>query len=105
MKAAKKEDYYLSHSSPLGVPFSNFRSSSSEEQRKMRIDKNRPGSPCFKKFLSMDKEFTDKPICTASREYQNLKIKQLKSQITDVKILEHEIEKENKSLKPAQRHK
>ena len=93
LKAAKKEDYYLSHSSPLGVPFSNFRSSSSEEQRKMRIDKNRPGSPCFKKFLSMDKEFTDKPICTASREYQNLKIKQLKNQISDVKILEHEIEK------------
>jgi hypothetical protein len=93
LKAAKKEDYYLSHSSPLGVPFSNFRSSSSEEQRKMRIDKNRPGSPCYKKFLSMDKEFTAKPICTASREYQNLKIKQLKNQISDVKILEHEIEK------------
>lgn len=93
LKSAKKDDYYLSHASPLGVPFSNFRSSSSEEQRKMRINKNRPGSPCFKKFLSMDKEFTDKPICTASREYQNLKIKQLKNQITDIKILEHEIEK------------
>lgn len=93
LKSAKKEDYYLSHSSPLGVPFSNFRNSSSEEQRKMRITKNRPGSPCFKKFLSLDKEFTDKPICTASREYQNLKIKQLKNQITDLKILEHEIEK------------
>jgi len=93
LKSAKKEDYYLSHSSPLGVPFSNFRNSSSEEQRKMRIDKNRPGSPCFKKFLSMDKEFTDKPICTASREYQNLKIKQLKDQIVDEKILQHEIEK------------
>jgi hypothetical protein len=93
LKSAKKEDYYLSHASPLGVPFSNFRNSSSEEQRKMRINKNRPGSPCFKKFLSMDKEFTDKPICTASREYQNLKIKQLKNQITDIKILEHEIEK------------
>ena len=93
LKSAKKEDYYLSHASPLGVPFSNFRNSSSEEQRKMRINKNRPGSPCFKKFLSMDKEFTDKPICTASREYQNLKIKQLKNQISDVKILEHEIEK------------
>jgi hypothetical protein len=93
LKSAKKEDYYLSYSSPLGVPFSNFRNSSSEEQRKMRIDKNRPGSPCFKKFLSMDKEFTDKPICTASREYQNLKIKQLKDQIVDEKILQHEIEK------------
>ena len=93
LKSAKKDDYYLSHASPLGVPFSNFRSSSSEEQRKMRINKNRPGSPCFKKFLSMDIEFTDKPICTASREYQNLKIKQLKSQITDNNFLKHEIEK------------
>ncbi|MBP8032960.1 MAG: hypothetical protein KAZ71_00100 [Bacteroidia bacterium] len=93
LKSAKKEDYYLSHSSPLGVPFSNFKNSSSEAQRKMRIDKNRPGSPCFKKFLSMDKEFTDKPICTASREYQNLKIKQLKTKISDVKVLQHEIEK------------
>ncbi|MBL7774248.1 MAG: hypothetical protein JNM95_15425 [Chitinophagaceae bacterium] len=93
LKSAKKEDYYLSHSSPLGVPFNNFRNSSSDKQRKMRMDKNRPGSPCYKKFLSMDKEFTDKPICTASREYQNLKIKQLKSQITDLNILEKEIEK------------
>lgn len=93
LKAAKKEDYYLSHSSPLGVPFSNLRNSSSEEQRKMRIHKNRPGSPCYKKFLSMDREFTDRPICTASREYQNLKIKQLKTIIADPKLLEHEIEK------------
>jgi hypothetical protein len=93
LKSAKKDDYYLSHSSPLGVPFSNFRNSSSEEQRKMRIAKKRPGSPCYKKFLSMNKEFTDKPICTASREYQNLKIKQLKVEIKDEKVLTHEIEK------------
>ena len=90
---AKQGDYYLSHSSPLGVPFSNFKSSSSEDQRKNRIIKNRPGSPCFKKFLSSNKEFTDKPICTASREYQNLKIIQLKSTINDVKSLQYEIEK------------
>ncbi|MBK6832796.1 MAG: hypothetical protein IPG89_00395 [Bacteroidetes bacterium] len=93
LKSAKKDDYYLSHSSPLGVPFSNFRNSSSEEQRKMRIAKKRPGSPCYKKFLSMNKEFTDKPICTASREYQNLKIKQLKVEIKDEKVLTREIEK------------
>ena len=93
LKYAKKDDYYLSHSSPLGVPFSNFRNSSSEIQRKTRIDKNRPGSPCFKKFLVLNKEFTDKPICTASREYQHLKIKQLKHEITDQNLLAHEIEK------------
>ncbi len=93
LKTAKKEDYYLSHSSPLGVPFSNFRNSSSEEQRKMRIDKNRPGSPCFKKFLAMDTEFTEKPICVASRQYQILKINQVKATLSDVHEAAIEIEK------------
>jgi hypothetical protein len=75
--SAKKEDYYLSHASPLGIPFNNFRNSSSEKQRLERIKKGRPGSPCYKKFLASDTEFTEMPICTASREYQGLKIKQL----------------------------
>jgi len=76
---AKPDDYFLSWASPLGIPFNNFRPSTSEAQRKMRIEKNRPGSPCYKDFLSTDTEFTDTPICTASRQYQNLKIKQLDS--------------------------
>jgi hypothetical protein len=75
---AKKEDFFLSGASPLGVPFHNFRHSSSEQQRNERIAKDRPGSPCYKKFLSSDTEFTATPICTASRQYQDLKIKQLK---------------------------
>jgi len=83
LASARQSDYFLSHSSPLGVPFNNFRHSSSEVQRKLRILKNRPGSPCYKKFLSTNTEFTEKPICTASREYQNLKIKQVQEQITD----------------------
>jgi len=72
---AKKSDYFLSHASPLGVPFNNLRTSSGEIQRQERIDKGRPGSPCYKKFLAFSTEFTDKPICTASRQYQNLKSK------------------------------
>ena len=90
---AKKEDYYLSHASPLGVPFNNFKNTTSEAQRLKRIMKDRPGSPCYKKFLSSNLEFTDKPICTASREYQKLKILQLKETISDETILEKEIEK------------
>ncbi|EKB49945.1 hypothetical protein [Cecembia lonarensis] len=74
---AKKSDFYLSHASPLGVPFNNLRISSGEDQRKARIAKNRPGSPCYKKFLTFSTEFSEKPICTASREYQHLKLKQL----------------------------
>lgn len=89
---AKKEDYYLSHSSPLGVPFNNFRLSTSEIQRKYRINKNRAGSPCYKKFLSNNTEFTDKVICTASRQYQKLKIEQLEAIEKDPFILEKKIE-------------
>jgi hypothetical protein len=72
-----EEDFYISASSPLGIPFNNFRKSSGEKQRLDRIAKNRPGSPCTKKFLVSNTEFTEKPICLASREYQNLKIKEL----------------------------
>ncbi|WGQ09490.1 hypothetical protein QG516_23540 [Pedobacter gandavensis] len=80
LASAVPEDYYLSNSSPLGVLFNNFKKSTAEEQRLQRIEKGRPGSPCTKKFLCTNTEFTAEPICTASREYQNLKIKQLKEQ-------------------------
>ncbi|MCH7396960.1 hypothetical protein MM236_03130 [Belliella sp. DSM 107340] len=80
---AKKSDYYLSHASPLGVRFNNLRTSSAEDQRRQRVEKDRPGSPCYKKFLSFNTEFTEKPICTASRQYLNLKLKEMKTKFTD----------------------
>ncbi len=79
LATAKPEDFYLSHASPLGVPFNNFKPSTSEAQRKRRIEKDRPGSPCYKKYLSSNTEFTEQPICTSSRQYQHLKIKQLEA--------------------------
>ena len=82
--AARQEDYYLSEASPLGVPFHNFRRSSSEIQRKERIARNRPGSLCHRKFLSFNTEFTGQPICTASRQYQRLKLEQVKASEDDV---------------------
>lgn len=80
---AGPEDFYLSNASPLGVPFHNFRNSSSEAQRKLRIEKGRPGSPCHKKFLSFNSEFTEVPICTASRQYQYLKLQETKAEFAD----------------------
>ncbi len=77
LTCAVKEDYYISGSSPLGVPFNNFRRSSAEELRLERIRKGVPGSPCKKKFLVSNTEFTEQPICTASREFQHLKLEQL----------------------------
>ena len=74
---AKKEDYYLSNSSPLGVLFNNFKYSGAEQQRLDRIAAGKPGSPCTKKYLCFNTEFTKEPICTASSKYQKLKIKEL----------------------------
>jgi hypothetical protein len=76
---AAERDFYLSGSSPLGIPFNNFKSSSIEKQRIERIEKGRPGSPCTKKFLISNTEFTEQPICTASRKYQSFKLKQLRT--------------------------
>lgn len=77
MANASPSDYFLSNASPLGVPFHNFRRTTATQQIKDRLQKGRPGSPCYKKYLSSDTEFTTAPICTASREYQHKKIAQL----------------------------
>ncbi|MFD0750296.1 hypothetical protein ACFQZS_09100 [Mucilaginibacter calamicampi] len=79
LAAATGDDYYVSASSPLGILFNNFRRSTAEKLRVERIAKGRPGSPCNKKFLVTNTEFTTQPICTASRKYQHLKIKQLQN--------------------------
>lgn len=81
---ANEEDFYLSNASPLGILFNNFKNSSIETQKELRKAKGRPGSPCVKKYLCTNTEFTAQPICTASREYQNLKIKQLQTLELDV---------------------
>lgn len=93
LATARREDYFLSNASPLGIPFNNFRKSSSEDQRIKRIIKGRPGSPCYKKFLAIDTEFTEQPICTASRQYQDLKIKQILSRPNSGTSGEAEIQK------------
>jgi hypothetical protein len=75
--AATEEDVNLSNHSPLGVPFWSLETSASEDVRLARIAKNRPGSPCPKGHLESNTEFTDKPICPASRNYQRRKLRQL----------------------------
>ena len=81
LKKAKEKDLYMSNVSPLGVPFNNLRGNTKDDERSEWIDKGRPGSSCPKKFLSLNTEFTEKPICTASRQYQHLKLKQLKEEM------------------------
>ncbi len=80
---AIEEDLYLSGISPLGVPFNAVRGNSQEQDKKALDDKGRPGSACPKKFLTFNTEFTDKVICTASRQYQIIKLKELDSKELD----------------------
>lgn len=72
-----ENDLFLSNVSPLGVPFNNIFGSGSELYKKNQISLGKPGSKCPKKFLVSNTEFTDEPICTASAEYQVLKISQI----------------------------
>lgn len=73
--AAAPGDVWLSDSSPLGIPFWNLRTSASERERLRRIEAGKPGSPCLRGFLGLfNTEFTTKPICLASREYQAAKL-------------------------------
>ncbi|GEO05031.1 hypothetical protein AAE02nite_26950 [Adhaeribacter aerolatus] len=92
---ARAEDLYLSPISPLGVPFNALRNTSSEEVKEYRIGRDRPGSPCTKKYLVSNTEFTETPICTASRKYQKLKLNQL--QALDLPVAEYQ-EKAQKVL-------
>jgi hypothetical protein len=74
---AGENELYLSNVSPLGVPFNNIRGSGSDIYTKELIAKGKPGSKCPKGFLVSNTEFTENPICTASAEYQLLKINQI----------------------------
>ncbi len=75
--AATDGDVYLSDSSPLGVPFWNLRTSASEETRRQHICEGKPGSPCVKGAARLNTEFTDIPICPASRAYIKRKLQHL----------------------------
>ncbi len=77
---AKENDLYLSNISPLGIPFHSLKSNTKDVEKTALIAKGRPGSSCPKKFVALNKEMTDKGICTASRQYQHLKLEALDKQ-------------------------
>ncbi|MGD9976501.1 MAG: hypothetical protein AB7S54_01020 [Bacteroidales bacterium] len=76
---AKESDLYLSNISPLGVPFNSLRNNTKDNEKIKRIEQGKPGSNCPKHYSSLNTEFTERPICTASRQYQQAKINELKS--------------------------
>ncbi len=77
---AKEEDLFLSGISPLGVPFNSLRGNTQDVIKNTKIENGRPGSSCPKQFLVSNKEFSNRSICTASRQYQRIKLKELDAQ-------------------------
>lgn len=76
---AKEEDLYLSPISPLGIPFNTLRGTTNEKLKQKRIQENKAGSSCPKKFLALSKEFGAQGICTASKKYQDVKLEELEA--------------------------
>ncbi|MCD0475207.1 hypothetical protein LPB87_12460 [Flavobacterium sp. EDS] len=76
---AQEEDLYLSHISPLGVPFNTLRGTSNEVLKQKRIHDNKAGSSCPKKFLALSKEYDPKGTCSASKKFQDLKLAELET--------------------------
>lgn len=78
--AAKEDDLYLSNVSPLGVPFNSLKGNTKDLEKQSLIAQGIPGSKCSKKYLALDNEFSEKTICTASRQYQRLKLQELENE-------------------------
>jgi hypothetical protein len=76
---AKEEDLYLSHISPLGIPFNTLKGTTNEVLKLKRIQESKAGSSCPKKFLALSKEYGAKGICSASKKFQDLKLEELDS--------------------------
>nr|WP_321357376.1 hypothetical protein [uncultured Draconibacterium sp.] len=73
----KEKDYFYSGLSPLGVPFNSIKWASMSKLRLAMAAEGKAGMPCSKGFLRYNTEYTEKPICTSSRQYQSKKLKEL----------------------------
>ena len=77
LKDAGDDELYVSHASPLGIPFNNLRTSGSELCTQEQNERGEPGSKCSKHFLISNTEFTEEPICASSQQYQKLKLEEI----------------------------
>ena len=79
LEQAGEKELYVSDVSPLQVPFNNVRKTGSEIWTCNLAAAGRPGSSCPKHFLVSNTEFTESPICLASRRYQKRKLEEISS--------------------------
>jgi len=90
---ATENEVYLSDVSPLNVCFSNLRNSPSNLERDRRISIGEPGSECPKGIFVSNTEFTEKPVCLASKYYQKKKIEKFKKENPKLDYSSKEIRK------------
>lgn len=77
LKASGEEDLYLSGASPMGVPFNNIRRSGSDRHTRRKAEGGAPGSACPKGLLMAPTPYGDQPICTASKQFQAARIREI----------------------------
>jgi hypothetical protein len=75
---AREEDLYMSDVSPLGVIFNNVRGTGMDLKKEAQNKAGKYGFPCMKKYLALMPYFSEEGTCTASKEYERKKIKELK---------------------------
>jgi len=90
LSKAKEDDFYLSNISPLGIPFNTLKGTTNEFFKQDKINKDKAGSSCPKKYLALSKEFGPEGICTASRKYQTVKLKDLEVEKAEISEREYD---------------
>jgi len=81
LSEAGENELYLSDISPIGVPFNSVKGNTKDIHKDENIEAGKPGSSCPSQFLKLyNTEFTDTPICLASKQYQKLKIIELEAE-------------------------
>jgi len=90
---ATEKDLYLSNISPLGIPFNSLRGNTKDIEKNDLINKGKPGSKCPKKYVTLNHEFSEDGICSASRQYQRKKIKELDEKNLTKADYQYEFEK------------
>lgn len=94
LRQSSEDDLYMSQVSPLNILFNNIRNTGAERWTAKMINEGNPGSTCPKGFLAFNTEFTDRPLCLASRQYQKMKLES----IDGLEISEDEKEKLRKGV-------
>lgn len=74
---AKEDDLELSDVSPLGVKFNNLKTSTKGAEKYVVAKTGKPGSNCTKRFLVSTKEYSEKSMCTASKQYIKIKMDEM----------------------------